>query len=397
MVEVVIQALKNLKKEGVRTFLTLIGIVIGVMAIVSLLSIGTGINITFENQFESIGTNTVFAAPGDAFNMQSSSSVKITSKDLDAIRQIRNVTEVIGEYGTPVSLDFENQKKNLLLFSIDDEGFDFYKESDFVELVSGRWVEKREKSSIMIPKSMADDTFGKEIGLRKNLKINGETYQVVGVFEFSTAFASMGGISSIVLTTLDGFKRINPEPDIIEMLIKTRSTDDVDQVKDDVTEYFEKKYGKKSITVLTSEQTIEQLGGILGVLTLVVSGIAGISLIIGGIGIMNAMFTSVVERTQEIGLLKALGATENTILSIFLLEAAFIGLIGGIIGLLLGFGLASLIAIVSTQSGLDLVAYTGIEIIIGALTFSILAGMISGAYPAYKASKLDPVEAIRNE
>ncbi|MBT7241196.1 MAG: FtsX-like permease family protein, partial [Candidatus Diapherotrites archaeon] len=126
-------------------------------------------------------------------------------------------------------------------------------------------------------------------------------------------------------------------------------------------------------------------------------GIAGISLIVGGIGIMNAMVTSVLERTKEIGLYKAIGASNTKVLSIFLLEAAFIGLIGGIIGILIGLGLASLIAIVGSVLNYALVAVVTPEIVLGGLGFSIIIGMVSGFYPALRASRLDPVEALRYE
>jgi putative ABC transport system permease protein len=135
----------------------------------------------------------------------------------------------------------------------------------------------------------------------------------------------------------------------------------------------------------------------LGLLTLVVAGIGGISLIVGGIGIMNAMITSVMERTKEIGLYKSLGATNQKVLGIFILEAGFIGLIGGIIGILLGSGAALLIQLIANVSGLPLQVVLTPEIAIGAMIFGIMVGVLSGLYPAYKASQLDPVEAIRSE
>ena len=133
------------------------------------------------------------------------------------------------------------------------------------------------------------------------------------------------------------------------------------------------------------------------IMTIFIVGIAGISLVVGGIGIMNAMVTSVMERTKEIGLYKAIGASNTKVLSIFLLEAAFIGLIGGIIGILIGFGMATLIAFVGTAMNYALVAVITPEIILGGIGFSIIIGMVSGFYPALRASRLDPVEALRYE
>jgi putative ABC transport system permease protein len=397
MLELVLQAFQNLQKEGLRTFLTLIGIIIGVAAIVSLLSIGTGLNITFEQQFESIGTNSVFASPGDAFSQQNNSKVKITLRDLDNIRRINHVDEVIAQYATNAPVEFDNEKKNVLFFSIEEEGFDFFQDGDFIELVDGRWVEPSETSSVMINETLAKDTFDEEINIRKQINVDGETYRVVGIFKFSSSFASLGPSSGIVFATSKGFAKLYELDSPIEIIIKTDSADNVEDVKIDVEEYFDDKYGERSITVATSEQAIEQLGGILSVLTLVVSGIAGISLIVGGIGIMNAMYTSVIERTKEIGLLKSLGATSNQILIIFLFEAAFIGLIGGIIGVLIGFGFSTIVAFFSGSAGIDLVAYYGFEIVMGALLFAIFAGVISGVYPANKAAGLDPVEALRSD
>jgi putative ABC transport system permease protein len=396
MLELILQALFNLRKQGSRTFLTLIGIIIGVVAIVSLLSVGVGLSVSFEEQFESLGSNSVFASPGDAFSTQQSSSLKISQIDLKNIRQISNVKEVIAEYAGAGALHFDNDTKNVIVMSIEEEGFEFFLNNDFLELVEGRWIEPNESSSIMITQSISTDSFDRDLSLRKQVTINDETFKVVGIMKLKGPLAAMGG-SGLVFTTINGHKRLDPDVEVAEIIIKTNTVEDAEQVKDDVTDYFEDKYGKKSITVLTSDQAIDQLGSILDLLTLVVAGIGGISLIVGGVGIMNAMITNVLERTAEIGLYKSLGASNNKILTIFILEAAFIGLIGGIVGVLIGAGLASIVGFAAQSSGLPLRAVITIEIIAGALAFSMIAGILSGLYPAYKASKLDPVEAIRKD
>jgi putative ABC transport system permease protein len=397
MLEIITQALSNLRREGARTFLTLIGIVIGIAAIVALLSAGTGLNVTFESQFESLGSNSVFASPGDALSTQQSTDLKITQSDLRHIKEIENVTEVIAEYAGAGAMHFDNDTRNIVVFSIDEEGYDFFINTDFVNLIDGRWIEDNESSSIMLSKGLAEDSFNREITLKKQIDVSGKKFKVVGIFEMGPAMAAFGGGGGMAFTTESGFERIFGELEVAEIIIKTNSADDAQQVADDTKEYFEDKYGKKSITVLTSDQAIDQLGSILSLLTLVVAGIGGISLIVGGIGIMNAMITSVMERTKEIGLYKSLGATNQKVLTIFILEAAFIGLIGGIIGIILGSGAALLIQLIANVSVLPLQVVLTPEIAICSMIFGIFVGVVSGFYPALKASKLDPVEAIRSE
>ena len=396
MIDETEESLKNLRRAGIRTFLTLIGVVIGIAAIVALLSVGAGVTATFEEQFESLGSNTIMIAPGDAFSTGSTTTVEITDSDTRFIKNISTVDDVIKEYASPVAVKFNNEIKSSVFFTIDEEGFEFFKNTDFVELSQGRWVEPGESSAIMISDGMAETSFDREINLRKQININGEDYKVVGIFKLSAMMSSMaGGGGGMILTTVEGYERVFENANLVEMMVKTTSTDNVDKTKEEIEEYFEDKYGKRSMTILTSEQAIEQFTMILGMLTIFIVGIAGISLVVGGLGIMNAMVTSVMERTREIGLYKAIGASNQKVLTIFLLEAGFIGLIGGIIGVLLGLAGAELITIIANASNFPITSVLVPEIIIGALAFSLIVGMVSGFYPALRASKLDPVEALR--
>ncbi|MDD3083706.1 MAG: ABC transporter permease [Candidatus ainarchaeum sp.] len=397
MIEIILQAIKNLRREGLRTFLTLIGIVIGIAAIVSLISVGNGLTNYFEEQFESIGANSVFAAPGDAFDMSGGTAVEITQRDVSNIKAMSNVDSVITEYAMLAITKYDGETTGAMFFSVDDDGYDLFNELDYIEIIEGRMVEKNESTGIMIDERLAKKAFEKEINLRNTIELNGEKYKVVGIFKLSINMGGIMGGGGMAMSSLKGYSRIGNVDKPVEIIIRTNSIDDVDFVAEQVKEYFEKKYGEKSVTVLTLEQTTEMVNEMLSLITLVLAGIAGISLVVGGIGIMNAMITSVLERTKEIGLMKALGASNNKILTLFILESAFIGLIGGIIGIIIGFLLAILIGIIGTEAGMPLKIQFDFGLFVGALAFSMIIGMLSGFYPALKASKMDAVEAMRYE
>ncbi len=396
MLDTTIQSLKNLKREGLRTFLTLIGIVIGIAAIVSLISVGAGLTNFVEEQFEGIGANSIFVVAGDAFDMSATTAVKITQRDMSYVRSLSRVESVIAEYAMPAVMDYRGEKSNVMFVTLDDEGFDMFMDLDYIEIIEGRMIEPNESTGIMIDDRLAKRVFEREIDLRNTITLNGEQYRVIGIFKMSISMPGMMG-GGIAMSSFNGYSRIGDVDNPIELIVRTFSVDDVEFVAEEIEEYFERQYGKRSVTVLTSDQMIEQLDDMMSLITLVLAGIAGISLLVGGIGIMNAMITSVMERTKEIGVLKALGASNNKILTIFLLESAFIGMIGGLLGIILGFGIALLIGLVGAETGLPLSITIDWRLFAGALLFSMIVGMLSGFYPALKAAKMDPIEAMKFE
>jgi len=264
----------------------------------------------------------------------------------------------------------------------------------YYALTDGQWISKSSSSSILIGDKLATDAFSKEITVRRTLLLNDQPFVVNGIIKQLIQGSGVGS-SNLIIMSVDGIKTLSPDIGPTETWVRTSSASDVKDVADKITKYFDKQYGEKSVYVITSDQLLEQVNSIFGLITIFLVGIGSISIIVGGVGIMNAMVTSVVERTKEIGIMKALGASDLKILSIFILEAGFIGMIGGTIGIIIGYSLAILVAIIGAQSGFPLEAGITWQITLGSLAFSMALGMISGALPAYRAARLDPIEALR--
>ncbi len=395
MLDTVIHSLKNLRRERVRTFLTLIGVIIGIAAIVALLSVGQGLNQAVSSQLDQLGSNTIYVIPGNPYTGGSNSRITITESDLDKIRSVNNVSDVIPMYISPVTMTFNNEFFGATAMGVNIDDAQVFFDLDYYEIIDGQMISDGDSSSILIGDKLATDAFSKELVVRKKVLLNGQEFRVAGIFKMT--IQSEISSANLVMMSDTAIKKLNPTIGPSETWVRTSSTSEVKNVAEKITNYFDKKYGEKSVYVISSDQLLEQVGQIFGLITIFLVGIGSISIIVGGVGIMNAMVTSVVERTKEIGIMKALGASDMKILSIFMLEAGFIGMIGGIIGILIGYGLSILVAIIGAQSGFPLEAGITWEITLGALIFSMLLGMVSGALPAYRAARMDPVEALRYE
>ncbi|NIA10737.1 MAG: FtsX-like permease family protein, partial [Nitrospiraceae bacterium] len=204
---------------------------------------------------------------------------------------------------------------------------------------------------------------------------------------------------SAIYMSLDDAERLFDVSDEYDtFFVKIKEGSDVDDVANRIRDRLEDEHGEEDFTVMTAAQMTEMVGSILSAVSAVLIGIGAISLLVGGVGIMNTMYTSVVERTREIGIYKALGAENNTILTLFLVESGLIGIFGGVIGIVLGFGLARVVEMIGREMGVGLLhAWVSWELVVFALLFSFSIGILAGFLPARSAAKMNPVDALRHE
>ena len=292
--------------------------------------------------------------------------------------------------------------KTLIIIGVDPAKAENLGAVGFLEIAKGRDITSQDNFGVIVGEQLATETFDKDIFLKNTVEmldsnISIAKLRVVGITE--TASHSFGSFfNNAIIMNSDALKKMSSTK-IYPMRIIAEAVPgaDIDEVKDRVEIALEKDHGEKDFQAMTTQQIGDIAGNVVGIISLVLIGIAAISLLVGGIGIMNTMLMAVMERTREIGIMKAIGATNNKILAIFLLEAGLVGMVGGGIGLIFGIGISGLVSIVATLAGFGLQAVVSPTLIIGALAFSLFVGILSGMVPAIRASRLEPVEALRYE
>ncbi len=396
-------AISNLTHQGLRSYLTLLGVIIGIAAIVTLFSLGAGLNNAAQEQFEKLGSNTLFVASAGRFSQSNGDSpvtnVKTLSEaTIEKIRSIPEVEVVLAPLVAPTNADYGRERVSASVIATTPEEAKSFRDTGFVELDEGRDFENRDVFSVVVGYNLAHNVFKQDVRVGDKIMVEGKSFKVIGITkENAQSFGGGPNTNNVLFMTKKGFDQIFEETDPVFLLVKTQSKDDVELARDKINRIFDSIYGKdqKVFEVQTSEQLLAQIGQFLAIIQLVLVGIASISLLVGGIGIMNTMIMSVIERTAEIGVMKAVGATNTLVLSVFLAEAAFIGLVGGVFGVIIGYGLAFIVGAASVASGLALKVVVDPVLVTSSLLFAMLVGMLSGLIPARRAALMDPVIALR--
>lgn len=389
-------AITNIRNQKLRSYLTLLGIVIGIAAIVSLIGIVQGLQTFIGTELQALGLDSIFVEPGSEMGMTTAVSRSLKADDLDTIRGIPGVKDATGFWETAATMKFKDQEAEVLLIGMEPDKMFMLEDMGYVDIIEGREFTNADRFSVGLYSDFAEDTFDEPIQVRQTVEINEKKFRVIALSKPNT-FASAFGASNMVLVTKDVVQEYFDEEDPVELVVTVNNTSEINGVQEEIDKRLEKKHGSKDFYTMTSENLLSGADAILGLVGLVVFVIAGISLVVGGIGIMNTMLMAVMERTREIGIMKAIGASSNLVLLLFLFEAGLIGLIGGLVGAVIGSLIGLLASVAADFAGFPFSALPSIELIAGALIFSLIVGMISGWIPAQRAAKMDPVEALRFE
>ncbi len=395
-------SLKSIKNKGIRSWLTVIGIVIGIAAIVSLISLGQGLQYAINQQFAILGPNLVFIMPGGLFGPGGAAS-KLTDHDIRLIKGVKGVELAGGIIGKIAKVKFQDKIVYPMVVGVDSgDTQDILLEGTGVKIEKGQQRFKPgDTNKVAVGyEYWGGKAFDQPLKIGDKITINDRRFTVSA---FVSRIGNPDDDSHLYITAEDAKNLFSVKDDYIEIMIRIKDGYNVKVVADKIKEKMRQdrglKKGEEDFNVITLEQVRSSVGTILDAVQAIVAGIAGISLIVGGVGIMNTMYTSVLERTREIGVMKAIGAKNSNIVVMFMMESGLIGLIGGVVGCLIGATLGKIveyIAVVQLDQTIVQAAITP-QLIIGALLFSFIVGCISGFLPARQAANLKPVDALRYE
>lgn len=395
---------KSILSNKLRSALTILGIVLGVFTISTLLSLSLGVKKDISSQIEDLGANFVAVVSGKLSNEQGGynpastiGASTLTEKDFNSLEselpEGKNLSMVVlisgtvkvGDRVSPGTFIFGSTEKSAPLLN--------------VKLKEGRYVEKEDlidkKKVVVLGNKVVQTLFDGNNPLGKTVEVRGQKFEVVGTLQGKKEANSFFGpnVNDMMLMPMDTGWELTNSKQIFRIMLQAPNTDSVKEYKSKVKDIILKSHGfEEDFTVITQEDALGIVGNILNLLTAMIVAIALLSLIIGGIGIMNIMLVSISERTKEIGIRKAVGANRVHILIQFLVEAVSLSIIGGLIGL----GLSAIVANLASRYS-PIHPDFSLFVVLLAIGFSALIGVVFGVIPAWSASKKDPIEAIRSE
>lgn len=382
-------SMKSIMGNKKRSFLTMLGIIIGVSSVITLIGLVTGVTDNIKNRAIGMGTNLVSVSIiGRAGSNRNVSLEEVEKFEADNSNLIK---AIIPSIGGEVMVKYENENLTSTLEGTDEK----YESAENTKPTQGRFISaldvEQRQNVALLGSYVAKKLFPKGDGLKKGIKLNGELYYVIGIIEEKASSAAHSKDDKIYIPFTSAV-RLMQDAVLHYFDAEAATPEATDAVVAKIESFLYRIFDStEAYSVFSQKAILKEFEKVTGMLTAMLSGIAGISLVVGGIGIMNIMLVSVTERTREIGVRKAIGASRGSIMTQFLIEAIMISTLGGIIGIMLGLSTCS---IIGTLIGIK--SATSLWAIMLAFGFSVVVGVFFGWSPANKASKLRPIEALRS-
>jgi len=411
LIESLVMAVRSLAANKLRSALTMLGIIIGVGAVISLMSIGRGAQATVASTFQQLGTNVLYVTPkspaasGLAGFSPQFATASLTLGDADAIKKIPSVVAVAPVNENFVNITYGGTSRSTVLDGVTPE----YQQAYAYTVREGQFVSERNVTSrdsvVVLGDQIAKDLFGLRDPLGQRVKLQGQRFTVTGVLEPKGGAILGLSLDNVALTPITTFQTklfTNTTPNgqnaVQSISVKVANSAAVTDVTNEIDTVLRKNHriapdAKADFAVVSQDQLVSIFGQITNIFAIFLSAIAGISLLVGGIGIMNIMLVSVTERTREIGIRKAVGAKRRDILGQFLIEAAMLSLAGGAVGIIGGWFIGFVISRFQF-SGITIHAVVSADIVALAVSVSLFIGLASGIYPALRAARLNPIDAL---
>jgi putative ABC transport system permease protein len=396
-------SLQNLRQRKMRSLLTIISIMIGITAVFTLVSFGLGIQDYVNTLATQSGTDKLFVMAKTMGAPGTDQTFYLPQDDIDFMSKINGVKEISGMYMKPAEISFKEKKRYNYLSGIDMTKIDFVLEaSGNIKIVKGRQLKKGELDSVVLGYNyqIADKIFPRGIKVGDKVLISSQQFDVIGFYNL------VGNPSddANIYVTKEQFEQLYPSDKDKYSFVMIKAESGVapkvlaDRIQEKLRKHKGQEKGKEDFFVQTFEDAIKTFTTIITIINGILVLIALISLVVASVNIMNTMFTAVLERTKEIGVMKAVGARNSDILLIFIFESGLLGMLGGIIGVLLGYVAASIGGSIAAGAGYALLKpIFPWTLILGCILFAFLVGAGSGVLPAIRASKLKPVDSLRYE
>ena len=404
--QAIIEALESLNSNKLRSGLTILGIVIGVGAVIAMLAVGTGAQETITGSISGIGSNLLFISRGN-FSVELTKVEPLTLDDAEALLdqfQAPSVAAVAPVVNDTLVISAQGESTRTTVYGVTPS----YETVRNYAVTEGSFITEVENlgrsSVVLLGPDTAEKLFGRREGIvGETVRIEGQPFRVTGLLESKggSSFGSQDDLALIPLSTAQARLIRNSQNQLDMIMVQAVNASQVPQASEEIAQILRTRHrtriGEDDFTIFSQEDFVDIAKTITGVLTIFLGGVAGISLLVGGIGIMNIMLVSVTERTREIGLRKALGARKKDILIQFLTESSLLSLFGGILGIGLGWLIAFIVGRIAVANNTPFYPEIDLNSVLLATIFSTVVGLFFGLYPANRAANLEPVEALRHE